>query len=123
MKFVFCVRRNPGMTAEQFRVHWRDVHAPLVRMCASKLGMRRYVQTTVLNGPVNDYIQSTRGGQEPFDGIAELWWDTEEDLAAALSTPEGQEADRLLMEDGHKFIDLANSVCFASEELEVNLTD
>ena len=38
--------RKPGVTMEQFRRHWRDVHGPL----AAKLtGLRRYHQNYVVD--------------------------------------------------------------------------
>ena len=48
--------------------------------------------------------------------VAELWWDSAEDLLEALSTSEGLHAGRTLREDEGTFIDLPNSPLFFSEE-------
>ena len=51
--------------------------------------------------------------------MAELWWASEEDVAAALATPAGVEAGRVLLEDERKFIDLASSPLFWAREREI----
>ncbi len=43
------------------------------------------------------------------DSVAELWWESLDDLRAAMASPEGQRADALLVEDEAKFIDFARS--------------
>ena len=48
--------------------------------------------------------------------MAELWWDSAEDLIEAASTPEGVSAGLALLEDERTFIDLANSPMFFSTE-------
>ena len=60
--------------------------------------------------------RETRGGREPYDGVAELWWASREDLAAAIATPEGQRAGAALLEDERRFIDLAKSPLWIAEE-------
>ena len=30
IKLVYCLRRKPGMTWDEFSTYWREVHAPLV---------------------------------------------------------------------------------------------
>ena len=44
IKVIFCLRRLPGLTREQFQKHWRTVHATLVKKHAKALGVQRYVQ-------------------------------------------------------------------------------
>ena len=57
-----------------------------------------------------------RGAPEPYDGVAELWWESEEAFRASGRTPEGREAGRLLLEDEAKFIDLASSPLWLNHE-------
>jgi hypothetical protein len=61
-------------------------------------------------------IESRRGQLDPFDGVAELWWDSVEDLVEAGSSTEGQIAGRALLRDEQTFIDLPNSPLFFSNE-------
>ena len=55
----------------------------------------------------------------PYDGVAEVYWDSIDDLVAGGSSREGREAGRALLEDERRFIDLANSVLFYVREHEI----
>ena len=57
--------------------------------------------------------------EEAFDGVAELWWDDLEALAAATATPEGRQAAQELLEDERRFIDFQRSVLFVAQERPV----
>lgn len=116
IKLVYCLRRLPHLSREEFQRYWRETHAPLVRKHAQALRIRRYVQVHTLDSPVNEALRSGRGGPEPFDGVAELWWDSPEDLAAVMATPEGQQAGRELLEDERRFIDFQRSPLWIAQE-------
>ena len=116
IKLVFCLRRLPHLTREEFQRHWHERHAPLVRAHAAALGIRRYVQTHTLEHPVNAALRASRGGPDAFDGVAELWWDSAEALAAASASPEGRAAAAELLDDERRFIDLARSPLFVAVE-------
>ena len=119
VKLSFCLRRLPQLSREQFQKYWFETHAPLVRKHAAALRIQRYVQTHTLLGDAADSLRVSRGGPPGYDGVAELWWKSEEDVAAALATSAGVEAGRILLEDERKFIDLANSPLFWAREREV----
>ncbi|HTO05687.1 MAG TPA: EthD domain-containing protein [Myxococcota bacterium] len=119
VKLSFCLRRLPHLSREAFQKYWFETHAPLVRKQAAALRIQRYVQTHTLLGDAADALRATRGGPPGYDGVAELWWKSEEDIAAALGTPAGVEAGRILLEDERKFIDLANSPLFWAREREI----
>jgi uncharacterized protein (TIGR02118 family) len=110
IKLVFNLRRRPEMTREEFQAYWRDDHAELVSRHAEALRIRRYVQTHARSSEVAA-AQSAARGSEPdvYDGQAELWWDSLDDVIAAVSTPAGQQAATELLEDERRFIDLAQS--------------
>jgi uncharacterized protein (TIGR02118 family) len=116
IKLVFCLRRLPSLTREEFQRHWYDRHAPLVRSHAKTLRIRRYVQTHTLTDPANDLLQASRGGPDAYDGVAELWWDDVAALAGATATEEGRAAGLALLEDERRFIDLARSALFVAQE-------
>ena len=69
---------------------------------AAALGIRRYIQSTTLDNPLNDAIRSIKGHAEYYDGVAELWWVNIEDMLAAAATPEGIAAQDELFEDEKK---------------------
>ena len=116
VKLVFCLRRRPEISRAEFHGYWRETHGPLVRRHAESLRIRRYVQLHTLEDPLNDALRGSRGGPEAYDGVAELWWESREDLAAAIATPEGQRAGAELLEDERRFIDLARSPLWLAEE-------
>ncbi len=118
-KIVYCVRRKPEMSVEEFQDYWLNTHGPLVRKHADALNVRRYVQTHTAHQGLTEAMVKSRNGPEPFDGIAELWYDSEADVFAAAKTEEGKAAGRELVEDENRFIDGAASVVFAGNEHEV----
>ena len=99
IKLVYCIRRREGMSAEEFRGYWREQHAPRVAELAKALRARHYVQSHTLDSVFNEARQASRVARAPYDGLTELWWDSEEDLAAAMGSPDGVEAGRVLLED------------------------
>ena len=82
------------------------------------------MQTHTLDDPGNLAAQQARGAMEPhYDGVAELWWETEAELEAALSSEAGQAAGAELLADEATFIDLPESpLWFAYEYPQVNPT-
>ena len=116
LKLTFCLRRKPGLSLAEFQDYWLNKHGPLVRRLQPALGMARYVQVHRLDDELGLGMAKVRGAPEPYDGVAELWWENEEAFRAAGRTAEGREAGRLLLEDEARFIDLANSPLWLNRE-------
>jgi uncharacterized protein (TIGR02118 family) len=116
LKLTFCLRRRPGLSLAEFQDYWLDTHGPLVRRLQPALDMVRYVQLHRLDTDLADGMRKVRGAPEPYDGVAELWWQSEESFRAARKIPEAREAGRLLLEDEARFIDLANSPLWLNRE-------
>jgi len=119
VKLIFCVHRLPSLSRAECTRYWREQHAPLVRRHAATLRIRRYVQSYTLESPLNEMLRESRGAAEPYDGVAELWWDSLEELEAAFSAPEAQQAGLALLEDEHRFVDLPRSRIWLTEEFPV----
>ena len=119
IKLTFCLRRLPHLSREEFQRYWLGTHAALVRSHADVLRIRGYVQLHTTTTPLNDALRASRGGPEAYDGVAELWWDSMEDLTAAMSTPEGAAAGASLLEDERRFIDLERSPLWLGQEREI----
>jgi uncharacterized protein (TIGR02118 family) len=120
IKLTFCLRRRPGMSVAEFQQYWRTTHANLVAERAAVLGIRRYVQALTAELPgLHKSLQARNGGAPvPYDGVAELWFDSLEDLGG--DDPAKQQAANELLEDERKFIDLPNSpMWFANEHVVV----
>jgi uncharacterized protein (TIGR02118 family) len=119
LKLLFCLHRLPHLSREEFQRYWRDTHGPLVRRHAAALRIRRYVQSHACGDALDAALQASRGALPGYDGVAELWWESAEDLAAATASPEGRAASLALLDDERRFIDLARSTLFVATEHEV----
>jgi hypothetical protein len=122
IRLTFVLRRRPGLSREEFQDYWRRKHGPLVASHSTRLRILRYVQVHTLDDPVNEQMAEARGGmEEPYDGVAELWWWSREEIADGLGQAEAQEAGAELLEDERTFIDLERSpLWFAHEYPQVN---
>jgi uncharacterized protein (TIGR02118 family) len=117
VKLVFTLRRREDMTREEFHRYWREQHAPLVKRHADALHIRRYVQVRARDTDLDETIAGARGSEPRFyDGVAELWWDSLEELVAAFSSDAGRAAGQELLEDEQRFIDLPRSPLWLGEE-------
>jgi uncharacterized protein (TIGR02118 family) len=116
LKLTFCLRRLAPLSLAEFQNYWLNKHGPLVRSLQPALGMVRYVQLHRLAGDLADGMRRVRGAPEPYDGVAELWWENEETYRAARRNPEAREAGRELLADEAKFIDLPRSPLWLNRE-------
>ena len=116
LKLTFCLRRLPTLSLAEFQGYWLNRHGPLVRRLQPVLGMLRYEQLHRLAGDLADGIRRVRDAPEPYDGVAELWWESEEAYRAARREPEAREAGRVLLADEAKFIDLPRSPIWLNRE-------
>jgi uncharacterized protein (TIGR02118 family) len=115
---IFCLRRLPHLSREEFQRYWREQHAPLVRAHAVALGIHRYVQAHTIDPAMSQAIAAARDAPDPFDGVAELWFDWD-DIVSRMTTPGAIEAGRVLLEDERRFIDLPRSPIFFAEDYVV----
>lgn len=78
VKLIALVRKPDDMPVEAFRRYWLDVHAPLA---AAIPGMRGYrINVAGDPGAMNP---------APYDGSAEIWFDSRFAMEAGLSSPQG----------------------------------
>ncbi len=122
IRLTFVLRRKPEMSRAEFQQYWRNVHGPLVAKSSTALNILRYVQVHTLDDPINDQLAEARGGmEEPYDGVAEVWWPNRGALTSALENADGRAAAKELVEDEARFIDLAHSpLWFNYEYPQVN---
>jgi uncharacterized protein (TIGR02118 family) len=118
IKLTFCLHRLPHLSRADFQRYWFENHAPLVAKHREVLRIRRYVQMHSGSPEMNAGIAASRGAPQMFDGVAELWWDSLDDIVTNTS-PEAAAAGTALLEDERKFIDLARSPLFFGEEKAV----
>jgi uncharacterized protein (TIGR02118 family) len=116
IRLTFCLTRLPHLSREALQAYWFDPHAPLVASMAELLQIRRYLQTHSLPAELNLGVRGARGAPAEYDGVAELWFDGLEAVAANVQRPDAQAAGALLLEDERRFIDLSRSPLWWSEE-------
>jgi uncharacterized protein (TIGR02118 family) len=119
IKLTFALRRLPTLSREEFQRYWLGQHGPLVRSFADVLGIRRYVQTHTGPDEIQVVLRASRDAPEPYDGLAELWYDSLEAIAIAVGTDEGRAAAIALLEDERRFIDHERSPLWLGEEHEL----
>lgn len=100
VKLVLLFKKRGDLTTEQFLAHWKEVHIPLVLKVP---GIKRYVISPFVGSP---------SGQDDFDGMAELWFDSHEAADAALAT----EATIATGIDSRNFIQKGSLRRFFAEE-------
>ncbi len=119
IKITFCLTRKSGMTREAFQDYWFNKHAPLVKSVREPLHIARYVQLHTGTFDMTDAVRIARSGSLDaapaiYDGVAQLWWNSLDDLMT--DTPEAQAAGMALLQDEAKFIDFAKSPLWFGEE-------
>ena len=75
MKAIILLTRREGDTPEDFRHWWLEEHAPLARRLPG-------LQKLVFN---------LADGDAPYDGVSELWFDSQAAFDAAYASEIGQQ--------------------------------
>jgi len=107
------------MTREDFKDYWMNQHGPFFMENAEAMRAKKYVQSLTIDTPLNEGLRSSRGMQPEYDGVAEVWFESEEELIEGMSSPEGQKLGAALLEDEGNFIDHSKSSAFIVEEHEL----
>ncbi len=116
-KLVFCVRKRADLSFEDFADYWLNRHGPLVRGLWEKgtfPGMLKYVQSHTIHGA--DGGATARGTKPAYDGITEVWMDSERGATDATTRAASAEAGKILLQDESTFIDFADSCVFVTVE-------
>ena len=90
IKFVMCITKHPDMTREEFKEYWMNKHGPFFMSNADAMGAKKYVQSHTIDSPLNEGLRNSRGMLPEYDGVAEVWFESEEALMEGMSSPEGQ---------------------------------
>ena len=85
-----CLCRQPIMTGGQIQYHRMNNPSPFLMKNAEDLRTKEYVQSHTLDTPLNEGLRTSRGMIPEYDGVAEVWFSSEEDLMEVMNSPEGQ---------------------------------
>ncbi|MEM9242835.1 MAG: EthD domain-containing protein [Pseudomonadota bacterium] len=80
IKRFVILRRKPEMSVEEFWNYWENIHGPLI---AKIPGLIKYIQYHVTSERLDEV-------DEVIDGIAELWFDSDEAQKKAYQSAEYQ---------------------------------
>jgi hypothetical protein len=87
IKTVRLVRRDPGLTPEQFKWRWLTRHGAILRQAVELTGMCRATASFLAPQQISTY---TSGNQIPvdidFDGVEQLYFRTGADLRETLAS-------------------------------------
>jgi len=112
---VYCMRRRSDLTLQQFLAHWRDVHAPIVMRNLGVLRLAGYQRVEPHAHAMSAPIERRNISQPPYDGIAILTWNSDEDLQQSLTDPLALDVQRELARDEKLFVDATNSCRWVAE--------
>ena len=118
VKLVQCVRRRQDVSLEEFREKWRQ-YGELIKAGAVATGGVRCTLSTTLAVKQNLMFAVKRGTQEPFDGVAEIWFESAPALIAAMERPESRAGLAKFQAYQESFVDLERSSFFFAVEDEV----
>lgn len=99
VKRMTLLKRLPGMSDEDFRREWLDVHAAWVRQWPGVLG---YVQNIVVDRYHGARTESADWSEVPVDGIVEFWFrdtETAADLYASEIVHRTQEHAKVFLDE------------------------
>jgi uncharacterized protein (TIGR02118 family) len=117
IKLAVLLHKLPHLSDEEFLRFWFEEHGPLVRSHAKARRIRKYVQLHPTGAEVrNGIVQRRQGHLVACDGIAEIFWDSIEDIAEAGRTAEGQRAAAEIVEHEKQFLKLPSLQFFLGEE-------
>ena len=89
----------------EFQDYWLGRHGPLVRTLAGTLGIVKYVQ---LHSDLEDPSPEDPSAQTwsaPYDGLAQIWYESREAFDARMADPAARDAARMLRNDERAFMD------------------
>ncbi len=84
IKFVMCITRHPNLSREEFKDYWINKHGPFFMENAGAMRAKKYVQSHTVDTPLNEGLRNSRGMMPEYDGIAEVWFESEEDLIEGI---------------------------------------
>jgi uncharacterized protein (TIGR02118 family) len=112
VKLIVCAKRKLGTSHEEFARYWRENHGPLVISVPEFIRhVRRYVQCHIVSN------SAPLGASSDYDGVAELWFDSVDELDEAFNEPRYLE---IIRADELKFADLVNCVSLVTEEVPIH---
>jgi uncharacterized protein (TIGR02118 family) len=109
VKGIALLKRKSGLSREEFRRHYEEVHAPLAKRLFPSI--KKYVRNYVTIKPF-----PARAGEPEFDCITEQWFGSMEGFQAMVDASAG-EAGRVIRDDEKELLDRTKTVYLIVEEI------
>ena len=123
LRLTFLIRRRPDLNRAEFQHYWRTHHGPMMAGFSEDLNVLRYVQCHTTDDDHSALWGPRAPMEEPYDGVAEVWWESKEAFLAASRTDRGRAAGQAMVDDEPNFMDLPNcSAWLGYEYPQVNPT-
>ena len=123
IKLSFCLTRKDHLSREEFQDYWINKHAPLVKSVSKDLKITKYHQ---IHCKEYDFLDGTRRARVPkgvlpneYDGIAEIYWNSWDDLRGLSDDSKARVAGNILLDDEAKFINFDKSPLMFSDIYEI----
>ncbi len=116
IKLVYVVARREDVPADRFYDYWLNSHGPRVRGHANAIHARKYIQSHLIDTPLNREFQEPRGMLDPVAGSPRSGGTRPPTSSAVAMTRRCAAATHDLAEDEAKFADIARSQVFLTEE-------
>ncbi|MEZ5376592.1 MAG: EthD domain-containing protein [Acidimicrobiales bacterium] len=110
LRMTAMLRRNPNVTREEFKHHWREVHGPWAMRHPEVFGFRHYVQLHTPADADDRPLARERNAPPAFDGMSEIYRDPPTASAEAVAALRQE-----FHEDERRFLDIDASPVFLSE--------
>jgi uncharacterized protein (TIGR02118 family) len=81
VKVIALIKAKPGMSRKELKKRWVDEHCPLTIKMKNLKGYR-------VNIAIDEFQDIE--GELPYDGTAELWWDSLEEMREDFASLEGK---------------------------------
>lgn len=112
-KQVCLLTRRPGMSMDEFKDYYENVHAPLLAtmMPQARRYVRRFVQPE--GNPMSGTVPAI-----PFDCLMELWWDSRAEFESCMASLGEGDSFQKIYEDEEKIFASHDNPVFSVEEIE-----
>ena len=110
LRMTATLRRNPSISREQFRDHWRELHGPWAMRHPEVFGFRHYVQLHAPADADDNPIAKARQAPPAFDGVSEIYRDPPTASAEAVAALRQE-----FLDDERNFLDIDESPVFLGE--------
>jgi hypothetical protein len=116
IRLITCIKKKKGITSKKFREYWNGQQFEMLfDRLISLLEPFRLSRKLTLQVSTNIRIMQAKKTKEPYDAVIEWWFESANQLAPLLATPEAHAALKEMMKYQSQFVDFAMSPSFFTE--------